>query len=167
MNYEIELDGRKHRLSILRGTSQDACQVLLDGKPCSADPCLLEPDILSLLIEGKSFRVLFDSRAGSPTVVVGERRIPYRVEDPRSLRSRTRVGANEAGPRSILAPMPGRIVRVLVAPGAQVEAQQGLIVVEAMKMQNELKAPRAGSVSRISVEVGATVQAGDILLVIE
>lgn len=167
MNYEIELDGRKHRLSILSRASEDTWQVLMDGQPCAADARLLEPNILSLLIDGKSFRVLFDSRADAAAVVVGERRLPYRIDDPRSLRSRANVDAGETGPRSIVAPMPGRIVRVLVAPGVQVEAQQGLIVVEAMKMQNELKAPRAGRVARISVDVGATVQAGDVLLVIE
>jgi biotin carboxyl carrier protein len=63
--------------------------------------------------------------------------------------------------------MPGRIVRILVQVGDRIEAQQGLIVVEAMKMQNELKAPKAGDVIRVAVETGATVQAGEVLLVIE
>ena len=86
--------------------------------------------------------------------------------DPRELRGR-RSAAREFGPQAIAAPMPGRVVRVLVEPGQEVAAGEGLIVVEAMKMQNEMKAPRAGRVAAVKTEAGATVSAGDILLVIE
>ncbi len=167
MNYDIVLDGRKHRLSIEPGTEGNGSRFQLDGQPCAADAQLLQPDILSLLINGKSYRILLDSRPGGKAIVLGERRIPYRVDDPRSLGSRGNVGANDTGARSIVASMPGRIVRILVEREDRVEAQQGLIVVEAMKMQNELKAPRAGKVTRIAVAVGATVQAGQVLVVIE
>jgi biotin carboxyl carrier protein len=167
LNYDIELDGRRHRLSMQFIVESGSYRFELDGQPCSADAHLLQPNILSLLIEGKSYRILFDPRSGGDAIVVGEHRIPYRIDDPRSLHSRTKDAANDTGDRSIAASMPGRIVRILVGAGDRVEAQQGLIVVEAMKMQNELKAPRAGSVMRVSVEVGATVQAGDVLLVIE
>ena len=67
----------------------------------------------------------------------------------------------------MVALMPGRVIRVLVEAGQQVEAGQGLIVVEAMKMQNEMKAPRAGRVASVKAEAGAAVSAGDILMVIE
>ncbi len=168
MNYDIELNGRKRRLSMqpIAG-SEEAYSFQLDGQPCSADVHWLQPNVLSLLIDGKSFRVLFDPRPGGDAVVMGGRRIPYTIYDPRSLRSRANVEANDTGARSIIASMPGRIVRILVQQGNRVEAQQGLIVVEAMKMQNELKAPKSGVVTRVAVEVGATVQAGDVLLVIE
>ncbi len=167
MNYNIELDGRKHRLSIQPNAEMNGYRFQLDGQSCSADAQLLQPNVLSLLIEGKSFRILFDPRPGGAAIVLGERRIPYRIDDPRSLRSRANVDANDTGARSIIASMPGRIVRILVQAGDHIEAQQGLIVVEAMKMQNELKAPRAGTVTRVAVEVGATVQAGKVLMVIE
>ena len=71
------------------------------------------------------------------------------------------------GREPITAPMPGRVIRVLVEPGQEVAAGEGLIVVEAMKMQNEMKAPRAGRVASVKAEAGATVSAGDILVVIE
>lgn len=167
LNFDIELDGRKHRLSIQPGAMTDGYSILLDGQPCSADAHLLQPNILSLLIAGRSYRILFDARPGGKAIVLGERRISYRINDPRSLRSRTNVDTSDTGARPIVASMPGRIVRILVKAGEPVEAQQGLIVVEAMKMQNELKAPRSGNVTRIVVEVGATVQAGDVLLIIE
>ncbi len=167
MNTYIELNGRKHRLSIERAAEDDGFRVQLDGQPYPADMHPMQANVLSVLIEGRSYRVLFDPRPSGSAVVLGERRIPYRVDDPRSLGSRTNVDANDTGARSIIASMPGRIVRILVKVGDSIEAQQSLIVVEAMKMQNELKAPRAGTVARIAVEVGATVQAGKVLMVIE
>jgi biotin carboxyl carrier protein len=167
LNFDIELAGRKHRLSIQSIAAAAGYSFLLDGQSCSADAYLLQPNILSLLIAGRSYRILLDARPGGKAIVLGERRISYRVDDPRSLRSRTNVDTSDTGARPIVASMPGRIVRILVQVGEHIEAQQGLIVVEAMKMQNELKSPRSGNVTRVVVEVGATVQAGDVLLVIE
>ena len=87
--------------------------------------------------------------------------------DPKRLRSATCSGGHHTGAAEIVSPMPGKIVRVLVKPGADVEAGAGVIVVEAMKMQNEMKAPKAGTVVSIQVAEGATVNAGDVLAVIE
>jgi len=166
VNFDIELNGKKHRISL--HPEGEEYRVQLDGKPCSADAQIIQPNLLSLLVEGRSYRILFDPRPGSESsVVIGESRILYKLEDPRSLRSRGNTEANDSGARPISASMPGRIIRILVNVGELVEAQQGLIVVEAMKMQNELKAPRAGKVTRIATEVGAIVQAGNVLLVIE
>jgi biotin carboxyl carrier protein len=88
------------------------------------------------------------------------------VFDPRELRGR-RAAAHSSGPQAVTAPMPGRVILVLVEPGQQVATGDGLIVVEAMKMQNEMKAPRAGRVAAVKTVAGATVSAGDVLLVIE
>lgn len=77
------------------------------------------------------------------------------------------VGAGSTGPREIVAPMPGKIVRLLVSEGEVVTERQGLVVVEAMKMENELPAPNAGRVARVLVREGASVEAGKVLLVIE
>ena len=88
------------------------------------------------------------------------------IADPRSWR-RGRGGSIEAlrVRQQIIAPMPGKIVRVLVAPGEQVEADQGLLVIEAMKMQNEIRSPKAGKVEKM-VREGQTVNAGEILAVV-
>jgi biotin carboxyl carrier protein len=88
------------------------------------------------------------------------------IIDPRSFRGRQSKDA-AAGKRTITAPMPGRVIRILVDSGQTIVTGQGLIVVEAMKMQNEMKAPQAGTVTQIRTSVGATVGAGDVLLVIE
>jgi biotin carboxyl carrier protein len=89
------------------------------------------------------------------------------VRDPRSFRSRQRAGASEHGVKKVTAPMPGKVVRLLAGVGAQVEAGQSIIVIEAMKMQNELKAPKTGAVKKINVTEGAAVEAGQVLAEVE
>ena len=85
---------------------------------------------------------------------------------PGRRRSHEAGGAGK-GPQRIVAPMPGKVVKVLVQPGNQVAARQGVVIVEAMKMENELRAPRAGTVSEVKVVEGSSVEAGAILLIIE
>jgi biotin carboxyl carrier protein len=89
------------------------------------------------------------------------------VEDPRSLQGRRGTGAGMDGPRPVKSPMPGRVVRVLVEAGENVEEGQAVVVIEAMKMQNELKSPKAGRVARVVVGVGDAVGSGDVLVVVE
>ena len=102
------------------------------------------------------------------TIFIGNRSYDVTVTDPKRLGANSATGAGLArGQAVIRAPMPGRIVRVMVEAGATVAAGDGIIVVEAMKMQNELKAPKAGVVASINAETGATVSAGDVLMTIE
>ncbi len=89
------------------------------------------------------------------------------VVDPKRLRSGQFAGISDQGAARILAPMPGKVVRVLVELGAEVEAGAGIVVVEAMKMQNEMKAPKAGTVVTLNATPGATVNTGEVLAVIE
>lgn len=166
MNYDVELRGHKHTLSVEHGAGS-AERFLLDGKPCIADARFLSPRVLSLLIDGHSYRVVFDPRPGAEAVVVGEHRMTFTIADPRSLRSQKRTPASESGALAVTAPMPGLIVKLLVAVGDFVKTEQPLVVMEAMKMQNELKSPKAGRVTRVAVKAGAIVPAGKRLLVIE
>jgi biotin carboxyl carrier protein len=121
----------------------------------------VEPGVWSVLVDGRGYTVLVD---GGFLVVNGVR-IPAPL-DPRDW-SAGASGAVAGGPQQIFAPMPGRVVRVLVGVGDEVEAGQGIVVVEAMKMQNEMRAERAGKVSSIRAAEGATVAAGDVLATIE
>ena len=100
-------------------------------------------------------------------IVLRGRNYDVAIIDPKRLRSGQSSAAHHSGAAEIVSPMPGKIVRVLVAAGANVEAGAGIIVVEAMKMQNEMKAPKAGVVVSINAAEGATVSAGDVLAVIE
>lgn len=89
------------------------------------------------------------------------------IVDPKRLRSGQNSDRHHHGAAEILAPMPGKVVRVQLEVGADVEKGTGIVVVEAMKMQNEMKAPRAGKVVSIKVKPGDTVNAGDVLAVVE
>lgn len=103
----------------------------------------------------------------SVEVVVGTQRYSVTLTDPKRLRSATGAVSDTDGAARILAPMPGKVVRVMTEVGAQIESGAGIMVVEAMKMQNEMKSPKAGKVVTLNVEAGATVNAGDVLAVVE
>ncbi len=122
----------------------------------------VEPGVYSVILNGASYEVRLD---GGEISIDGHR-YPFELDDPRQWK-RGGSGAGVQGRAAIVAPMPGKIVRVLVAEGDPVEAGQGILVVEAMKMQNELKAPRAGRVTSIAVKAGDGVNAGAVLATVE
>ncbi len=126
----------------------------------------VEHGIYSVLIDGRSFEARIERTLEAWAVSIGGRRYELEVVDPRRM---TRRGAGMAGEarQRISSPMPGKVVRVLVAQDDPVEAGQPLIVVEAMKMQNELKALRAGRIISLTAHPGSTVAAGETLAVIE
>ncbi|HVW07436.1 MAG TPA: biotin/lipoyl-containing protein, partial [Bryobacteraceae bacterium] len=121
----------------------------------------VEPGLYSILADGASHEV----RVEAGQVTVGNRRFDYAIDDPRQWKRSGGAGGGE-GRAAITAPMPGKIVRILAAPGDVVEAGQGIIVVEAMKMQNEMKSPRAGRIASIPVQENESVAAGAVLAVI-
>ena len=117
----------------------------------------------SVLLNDRVFRV---SRGTGTEVWVNGRQFSMEVFDPRDLQSGPGAKANH-GRQEITASMPGKVIRVLVAQGDTVTEGQGLVVVEAMKMQNEMKSPRAGRVAEVRAQPDATVVAGEILIVVE
>jgi biotin carboxyl carrier protein len=147
----VEVDGRHYDLEVRQLAPGE--YLLLNGS-----------NVYKCRVESKRAQL---SAGGSFAVVLRGRTYDVAVIDPKRLRSGQSSGAHHAGAAEIVSPMPGKIVRVLVEPGAQVEAGAGVVVVEAMKMQNEMKAPKAGVVVSIKTEAGATVSAGDVLAVIE
>ena len=105
---------------------------------------------------------------GKPVdVIVGTERYSITLTDPKRLRGALSASAHGDGLIHIVAAMPGKVVRSLVEVGEEVQAQQAIVTVEAMKMQNEMKSPKAGTVVALNVQPGATVNAGDVLAVIE
>ncbi len=123
----------------------------------------LEGGAYSVLIGGRSYRVA----PGAPGEwVVDGRPLAIEVFDPRNLRAPT-AAVSATGRQEISAPMPGKVIRVLVSAGDRVEAGQGLVVVEAMKMQNEMKSPKAGRVVEVRTRPEAAVLAGEALIVVE
>lgn len=166
MTFHLEINGQTRQVEVDPGDSPGQWRIRVDGQPVEADAHLLRPGVLSLLMAGQSYRVVLDPDTVDPALHVGPQRIPYRIDDPRSLRSRLRHARTD-GPVTLKASMPGRVVRVLVEKGDAVAAHQGVLVVEAMKMQNEMKSPKDGHVRELRVSPGDTVAAGDILAVID
>jgi biotin carboxyl carrier protein len=119
---------------------------------------------------GKVFDCRVEGRPESGHAVevfVGGRSHRITLTDPKRLRGGAVAGGHADEAARIMAPMPGKVVRVLVSVGDQIDVGAGVAVVEAMKMQNELKSPKQGTVTAINVQVGATVNGGDVLAVIE
>jgi len=165
MTYDINIDGKEHRLELTRAETGWLCR--LDGQEIQIDAVLSRPNVLSILINGKEYEVKREVTATDLHFWVGSARYQAEIRDPRSLRSRKEAGAAGEGARKLLAPMPGKVVRVLLPEKAAVEAGQGVLVVEAMKMQNELKSPKKGIVQKILAVEGANVNAGDVLAIVE
>ena len=138
--FRIAVDGREH---------------IVDSRPTGQRS-------FSLLIEDAPAEVSVTSRGDEFQVVIGGRTHRLRLLDERARRRHERSAAGD-GAREVRAAMPGKVVAVLVEPGARVERGQGLLVLEAMKMENEIGAPRAGSVTEIRVAPGQAVEAGELL----
>ncbi len=137
---------------------------LLDLEQEAGNASVVEtsPGVCSVLIGTRSFTAYLLPDG----VQVDGQRFVITVADPRD-RSVLAEKRSASGPFELRAQMPGKVVKLLVEPGSQVEAGQGLIVVEAMKMQNEMKAPRSGKVAQILVREGSSVAAAEKLMVIE
>lgn len=166
MTYDVVINGNTHRVELAKGEKTWICKV--DDSMMEVDAVFTARDVISILLGGKAYEVKRErSLSGETHMIVGSARYSSEVQDPRSLKTRRAKAGTEEGPQKLLAPMPGKIVRILVAEKAEVEAGQGVIVVEAMKMQNELKSPKKGIVAKLPVAEGATVNAGDTLAIIE
>ncbi|HEY6361648.1 MAG TPA: biotin/lipoyl-containing protein [Vicinamibacterales bacterium] len=183
MTFQIQVGGRTRQVVVRRAGRR--LEVTLDSRPVTVDLARTNSG-WSLIIgpaeagphdsnvgagfsrPGRSYEVALEEHGGSTTVYVNG--LPIRVAiNGGTGRSGRRDSSDEGfdGPRRIVAPMPGRIVKVLVKPGEAVAARQGLVVVEAMKMENELRAPGPGTVTEVRVTEGASVEANAILVVLE
>jgi biotin carboxyl carrier protein len=169
MIFEVLVGGRSghkpHRLELERGDAGWKCR--LDGRSINVDALIPRSNVLSLLVDGRSYEIKREQTATDLHLWVGSSRFAVELRDPRSLRSRQKAAGDEKGPVKILAPMPGRVVRVLVEENGEVEAGQAVVVVEAMKMQNEIKSPKKGTVKKILAVAGAAVNPGDTLAIVE
>ena len=161
MKLDLKIDGADQSIEFERDGS--SCRFRLgDAAEQRAEVEAPEPGSYSVLMDGRVYDASVEETLTGLVVVVQGFRFEIAVRDPRRW-SRGATGGGAEGVQSLAAPMPGKVVRVLVAPGDAVEAGQGIIVVEAMKMQNEMKAAKAGRVLSVSAREGATVAAGDVL----
>lgn len=166
---EIEGEGQQQQLQI----KVDGARVFaeIDGRSYEIEARASSPGLHLLMTEGRVYECRVDAgaaaRQGAAEVHIGSRAYNVTLVDPKRLRGGESAEATHDGSAQIVAPMPGKVVRVLVEQGAQVEAGDSVVVVEAMKMQNEMKSPRAGTVTTLRAKEGETVKAGEVLAVIE
>lgn len=139
--------------------------VRVSGVPHLVDAHKLEGDFYSIVSGGRSYEVSVEAGRDGYLVRHGATELLVSITDPG--RQAREALAVVAGPEAIVAMMPGKIVRVLVAQGERVEAGQGILVIEAMKMENEIAAPKAGTVKAVEVQPGQAVEGGALLAVIE
>jgi len=168
MKVEIHIDGVKRTVEI-EALSAGAFRARLDGQTIAVDAVEISAGNYSILLDGHAFeaRVSHEGPNENDLLVhCARKEFRVQVRDPRSWRAGRRSALEATGPQQVVAPMPGKIVRVLVATGETVQAGQGLVVVEAMKMQNEIRAPKSGRVERVLVAEGQAVRTQETLMVI-
>lgn len=166
MKYIAQYNDKEYTVEISRnGTAVTAS---VDGRRYELHATEPEPGV-HLFKNGSAVHELTVERTaeGMFRVRSGENTFDLSVADPKRLRGRSSAAGEHDGVAEIKTAMPGKIVRVLVAAGDAVEKGDGIIVVEAMKMQNELKSPKSGTVSEIRFAEGSTAAAGDVLVTIE
>jgi len=166
MKNDVLVDGERHSIEFTRPEETSHFVATIDGRRIEADAVKISPCVYSILIGGRSIEVRVEALTDGLLLHTAGREYRVEILDPRSWR-RSRSGIIDlAGRQQISAPMAGKVVRVLVALGQQVDAAQGLVVVEAMKMQNEIRSPKTGTVERLLATEGQAVNAGEILVVI-
>jgi biotin carboxyl carrier protein len=165
MRYDIRLAGRTYRLELQRAENHWECR--LDGREISIQAVPVSLDTLSILMNGRSFEVKHEPTGEGQSLLVRGKRYEASVEDPRSWRGRKLAEQDEVGPQKLIASMPGKVVRVLAREGDAIHAGQGIAVVEAMKMQNEIRSPREGVLKKLLAREGMNVTAGEVLAVVE
>lgn len=185
MTADIALHGSRHAVAARR--EGDRWVVTLDGRELGVDvvdvggrwSMLIGPNVVPGVSRtgigpaARSYEIAIEPReAGGQVVFVNGDAFPLTIADPRAAFARRSPGSETGltgavGSAAVIAPMPGRVVKVLVAPGDVVAARQPLVIVEAMKMENELRAPRAGTVAAVRVSEGQSVEAHAVLIVIE
>jgi biotin carboxyl carrier protein len=169
MTYEVEINNRTRQVDV--EPTDAGFVVVLDGQRRGVDVTVIDGAISLILDDGRSYEVAIAEQppgSGSLSVHVNGRVVTAHVGASRgSWGRRGQDTAAGSGPHQVTAPMPGKVVKLLVKPGDQVTARQGVVVVEAMKMENELRSQKAGKVADVKVTEGASVEAGAVLVVIE
>jgi biotin carboxyl carrier protein len=167
VQYELEIGGRRVHVVVTR--SGDGFAVSVDGRTRQVDAARIDAHTLSLVVDkvwSNEVSMATDPVAGQLAVHVGATPVTVTLNGRRRW-GREEDGTTGSGPQRLVAPMPGKVVRIVVKAGDVVSARQPVVVVEAMKMENELRASRAGTVAEVHVREGMSVDAGALLLVIQ
>ena len=164
MKFVALVDGGSHRRIEIEKIEDGKFRI--DGKECEVSVEVIEDGVYSLIVDGRSYEAAVRDEKKGFVVDIGAHSIPVKLEDPFRPKSASSKGGVE-GEAVIASPMPGRVVGIKVEVGQVVKEGEGVILVEAMKMENELHSPKDGKIKSILVKVGDTVEAGQDLVVIE
>ncbi len=170
MRYFAKLQGQKEAVPVdIEPAGENRFKLTHNGKTFLVDALTLDHGAVSMLVDGTSYGVEFDEQGDEVQVLVRGQVTRIDVADERRLRLRagTTGFSSAQGKQVIAAPMPGKVVKVLVKLGDEVKEGQGLVVVEAMKMENELKSPKAGKVVELPAKEGTAVEINARLVVVE
>jgi biotin carboxyl carrier protein len=164
MKFDVHISGKTRTVDLELDRDAGRWRISLDGTSVHADAVEILPNIFSILLNGQAHEIrIAPSPDGKLTLQTGHHEFTAEVIDPRAWRGRRHGHIEAEGRQQIVAPMPGKVVRVLVQQGDKVQAGQGLLVVEAMKMQNEIRSPKSGTVDRLLVKEGQPVNSGEVL----
>lgn len=171
MPYNIDIDGKQYRLQLDRHDGSNwGCRIDDKHTSLDVDARLIRPNVLSLVVGDSVYEIRRDPsniqmRGAQMRLWIRNAAYLAEVRDPRALQSRSRSSA-AAGSSRLISSMPGKVIRVLVQQNQTVEKGQALVVVEAMKMQNEIRSPGKGVISQL-VEEGIYVNPGEVLAIVE
>jgi biotin carboxyl carrier protein len=166
MKYEIKIDGARRTVEFTPPAMDESRLTLtIDGRVVDVCAVQVSRGAYSILVGGKSLEVTAEETPGGLLLRANGREYRVEIFDPRSWQRSRGAGIELEGRQQLVAPMPGKIVRLLVAAGQHVDAGQGLLVIEAMKMQNEIRSPKSGVVEKLARE-GQTVNAGEVLAIV-
>jgi biotin carboxyl carrier protein len=166
MKYEVVVNGAARSVEFSPLANKTPCVAFtVDGRLVEANVSRISRGTYSILLGGRSLEITAEETAGGLLMRANGREFQVEIIDPRSWRRGRGAGIELEGRQQLVAPMPGKIVRVLVAAGQQVSKGQGLLVIEAMKMQNEVCSPKSGTVEKLARE-GQTVNAGEVLAIV-
>ena len=168
MNYEITEKGGESKTVGLVETSENQYEVTIDGRTVHVDAARSGRTIYSIIEDGRQFEVIIDEQgAHGFDVLVGGQLLHLQAHDERSKLLAATAKPLVSGPQRIEAEMPGKVVKVSAPAGTAVAEGQGVVILEAMKMENEIKSPIEGVVREVAVAEGQTVESGQLLFVVE
>ena len=171
MRYQINIGGRNFALDLKKEIGhENRWLARLNGREIALDVLQVSENALSLVLEGQSFQARWENSSdenGTRRIIVGGKTYEVTLRDAKSLRSRNQTATGDNGPLKVRASMPGKVVRVLANKGDSIRRGNGILVIEAMKMQNEVRSPKDGTVKELHAREGMNVNAGDVLAVLE
>ena len=167
MRYQIGISDKTYQLEVEKSPDDDRWICRVDGREITVDAIPIGANAISVVIAGKSFEIRRENASEAQRILMQGSQYEVTLHDARSLKSRKPTGAGASASLRVTATMPGKVVRVLAKEGDKLQPGAGILVIEAMKMQNEIRSPREGMLKQLLAREGMNVNGGDVLAVLE